>query len=162
MFVNLLISFYRLLKSSPAAPVDNCHLIRYVGILYPIAIPLGILPLMVRVFAIYRNNKFVIAFFSITWLSVLGGCVAMPIGSAGRNFGSTKYCYQKLTDPTNALTSFSPFIHDSLIFLATSWAFMRNSYSGLCIKNIFRVAVLGRELPPFSKSILRDGQAYYL
>ena len=124
--------------------------------------PLGGLPLMVRVFAMYRNNKFVIAFFSISWLSVLGGCIAMPIGSAGIHVSTTKYCYQTLTHLALALTSIPPFIHDSLIFMATSWGFMRNSYSDLCVKSMFRIVLSGKELPPFSKSILRDGQAYYL
>src|SRR5258707_3995113 len=124
-----------MLKFSPAIPVHDCDYIRYVSILYIFPIPLGVLPLVVRVFALYGNNKYVIAFFSITWLSVLGACVAMPIGTVGKSIGTTKYCYQDISHLAHALSSFCPFVHDSLIFVATSWAFTRNSYSHVSFKN---------------------------
>jgi hypothetical protein len=132
--------------------------------MYPFAIPLTILPFVVRIFALYRNNKYVIAFFSVTWLSVLGSCVVMPIGIISITSGTRKYCLQNKLLSMPALRIFL-FIHDSFIFLATSWALMRNSYqsdAGLGVKKGIRVMVLGRHMLPFSKAILRDGQAYFL
>jgi len=56
----------------------------------------------------------------------------------------------------------SVFIHDGLIFMAASWAFMRNSFSDVNVTNSIKVMVFGRNLPAFSKSILQNGQAYFL
>ena len=146
-----------------AAPVGNCGYIRQISILYPFTIPLTIVPFVMRVFALYNNNKYVVTFFSVTWLSVLGSCIAVPMGARGFNIGTTKYCLDGKTKLANALALFCPFIHDSLVFLATSWALMRCSYDNVNgITNDIRVMVLGRHLPAFSKSILRDGQFYYL
>jgi hypothetical protein len=56
-----------------------------------------------------------------------------------------------------------PAVNDTLVFLATSWAFKWNSLapSGN-VKEGLNIMVLGKNLPAFSKSILRNGQAYYL
>jgi len=82
--------------------------------------------------------------------------------TVGMKMGTSQYCSITRTQLVNALTSSSVFVYDSLIFIATSWAFMRNSHSDVSVKNGIRVMVFGRYLPAFSKSILRDGQAYYL
>ena len=137
-------------------------LIHQVSLLYPFTIPLTVLLFVMRVSALYNNNKYVVVFFSITWLSVLAACIAVPIGAIGTQIGTTKYCIEDKTPLAAKLSSFCPFLHDSLVFIATSWALMRSSYSEVNVKNGFRVMVLGRHLPAFSKSILRDGQAYFL
>jgi len=145
-----------------ASPVGNCDHIRQISILYPFTIPFAIVPFVIRIFALYHRNKYIIAFFSITWLSVLGSCIAVSIGAMGINIGSTKYCLDFKSKMANAFSLFCPFIHDSLIFVATSWALMRCSYTDVNKKNGLEIMVLGKHLPAFSKSILRDGQFYYL
>jgi hypothetical protein len=94
---------------------------------------------------------------------LLVGCIAVPIYSTAINIGTTKYCSLIITDLPNAqaLSLVCPLIHDSLIFIATSWA-LRNSYYNIDVKNGIRAMVLGKHLHPFSRSILRNGQAYYL
>ena len=127
--------------------------------------PLTVLPFVVRVFALYRNNrcyKYIVVFFSVTWLFVLGSCIMMPIGVISITTGTRKYCLQSKLLSLPELRIFL-FIHDSFIFLATSWALMRNAYdTKLGVKKGISAMVLSRHLLPFSKSILRDGQAYYL
>jgi hypothetical protein len=132
--------------------------------LYPFAIPLTILPFVARVSAIFGNNKYVTAFFYLSWLSVVGGCIAMPIGSTGIRFGTTEYCSQIVEELPNALSSICPLIHDTLIFIATTWGFMGNWYPGVGVRKsgMMRTGILGRDMSPFARSILRDGQAYYL
>jgi hypothetical protein len=126
--------------------------------LYPFTIPLSVLPLVVRAVALYDFNKYVVAFFSMMWLSVLGACIAVPIGSSGINIGITKYCDPGITEWANALALFCPLILDSFIFMATSLALMSNPYSDVSVRD----RVSGKHLLPFSRSILREGQAYYL
>jgi hypothetical protein len=148
----------------PAVPAINCDYSRHVSIFYPFTIPFAILPLVIRVFPFFNNNKYVVAFFSVSWLSVLASGIAVPIGSIGIpvEIGTTKHCSHSLTELTYVLSSFCPAIHETLVFIATSWGLMRISYSDISMKNSIQVMVFGRHLFPFSRSILRDGQAYYL
>ena len=53
-------------------------------------------------------------------------------------------------------------IHDTLIFVATTWVFMGNSHMEINLNNAFSVMVLGRHLLAFSKALMRDGQLYFL
>jgi hypothetical protein len=116
-----------------------------------------------RVSALYPNNKYVIVFFSMTWLFVLSTHILVSVDTIGVNIGTTKYCsFYLRTNLVNLLTSSSVFVHDGLIFIATSWAFMRNSFSDVNLENGIRVMVFGGNLPAFSKFILRDGQVYFL
>ena len=151
-----------MLNMSSAAPIGHCNLLRYISILSPFTVPLSVLPFVMRVSALYSNNKFVVVFFSMTWLLVLGAHVLVPIDTYGGNIGTTKYCLVLRTKMVNMLTSSSVFIHDLLIFIATSWGFMRNSYSDVNVENSIRVMIFGMELPAFSKSMLRNGQVYFL
>jgi hypothetical protein len=77
-----------------------------------------IVPFVMRVSALYNNNKYAIVLLSVSWLSVLGSCIAVPIGATGFNIGTTKYCLDAKTKTANALALFWPFIHDSLIVVA--------------------------------------------
>ena len=115
-----------------------------------------------RIYALYRDNKYVITFFSLSWLALLGGCIAVPIGATGMKIGTTRYCHDGKGDLVNVLGSIIPLIHDTLIFIATAWGLMKHSYVNVGLKNNVKGVVLGRHLPAFSRSILRDGQAYYL
>jgi hypothetical protein len=144
-----------------ATPVGNCDSFRKISILYPFTVPLTTLLFVMRVCALYDNNKYAIAFFSTTWLFVLSGAIVAPISSIGAK-GTTKDCVDNRTEVATLLTFLPVFVHDGLIFIATSWALMRVSYSDLNVKRGIGVMVFGRHLPAFSKSILRDGQAYYL
>src|SRR5258706_10597548 len=155
----------KLLKSLPAAPVGNCDSIRRVSKLYPFAIPLSVLPFVIRVAMLFGRNRYVTAFFYLSWLSVVGGCIAMSIGSIGIKIGTTDHCSLIIGELPNALSSICPLIHDTLIFFATSWGFIqmssRSYYSGANnVKNGIGVVVFGKDIQPFA--ILRDGQAYYL
>src|SRR5260221_12305696 len=131
------------------------------NILAPFTVPLSTLLFVIRVCALYNNKKYVVAFFSMTWLLVLSSCIIVPLGARGARIGNTKYCFDSRTRLADVLSSSSILIHDTLIFIAMSCAFMRISYSDPNVKNSIRVLVFGRYLPAFSKSVLRDGQAYY-
>jgi len=143
-------------------PVGHCHVLRHLSILSPFTVPLSVLPFVIRVSALYSNNRYVVTFFSMAWLGVLGSYIEAPIGTTGGYIGSTMFCVNLRKNLAVALTASSVFILDLLIFMATSWALMRNSYADVTIKNSIKVMVFGRALPAFSQSILRDGQAYFL
>ena len=128
---------------------------------FPFTVPSITLLVVFRACALYRNNPYVVTFFSCSWLVLVVACVTVPVASTAVNIGITEYC----TPQVRSLVSFGIIyvpIHETLIFLATSWAFLQSSYTDTNVTNGLRVMVLGKFLPEFSKSILHDGQAYYL
>jgi len=86
----------------------------------------------------------------------------LPIGAQAVAIGDTDFCFSGPGKPFSRAVTFVPIMHETLVFVATSWAFMRRSYVDVNVKNGVSVMILGRHLPAFSKSILHDGQAYYL
>jgi len=145
-----------------AAPVGNCDYIRRVYILYLVALPFTSLLLVFRAVACYKNNKYVTAFFTLSWLAVLAGSIAFSRGIVGIQIGNTPYCMETNFTRYAMIGAISPAIHDTLIFVATTWVFMGNSSAEINLKNAFKVMVLGRHLLAFSKSLLRNGQLYFL
>jgi len=127
--------------------------------------PSTLLLFVFRVCALYHNRKYAVVFFSILWLALLACSIAMPFGISAYKIPLTGYCIEVKTTFTYSLIDLSPFVHDTVIFMATSWAFISNSSAyqdGMFLKNGFRVLLFGKFLPAFSKSVLRDGQLYYL
>ncbi len=146
-----------------AVPVGNClNVIRGIHSIYPLTVPTTVLLFVFRVCALFNNNKFVVVFFSLSWLAVLASSFTLPIGAQAVAIGNTNYCASGAGKPFTRVVTFVPFVHETLVFFATSWAFMRRSYVDVNVKNGVKVMILGRHLPAFSKSILHDGQAYYL
>ncbi len=86
----------------------------------------------------------------------------VPIASEAMAIGATNYCMIRPGEVYMKILTFIPFAHETLVFFASSWAFIRRSYVDVSIKNGIRVMILGRHLPAFSKSILHGGQAYFL
>ena len=84
------------------------------------------------------------------------------MGVLGKQIGKTPYCLEIKLDKQSILGAICPIVHDALIFMATAWAFMKNAYTETNMENSFDIMVLGRHIPAFSKSLLRDGQFYFL
>jgi hypothetical protein len=143
--------------------MGNCGYIREIGFVYTIALPSTLLLFLWRVSALYNNNKFVIAFFSLSWLSVLASVITIAQGNSAFRVGKSNYCAEMKAKKFSALAATIPLVHDTLVFAATSWALMHYSYADITVKHAkVKVMVLGRHLSTFSRSILRDGQVYYL
>ncbi|CAA7262468.1 unnamed protein product [Cyclocybe aegerita] len=144
------------------APVGHCDNIRLVQSIYPIAIPMTSLLFFFRVVAMYEWNKYIVAFFSLSWLAVVGGCLTPTQGISGSNIGNTAYCINSRLEPYVSAAAIVPFVNDTLIFIATTMRLMQNTYVDTNIKNGLKVMLFGKYLPAFSKAVLQDGQAYYL
>jgi len=145
-----------------AAPIGNCDYIRRVSFLYSIALPSSALLLVFRVVALYKDNQYIVAFFALCWIAILALSIVVPMGTTGMQIENTPYCVEIKFKPYAIIGAIIPVVHDTLIFVATAWAFVRNSYMETNLKNSYDVVVLGKNLPAFSKSLLRDGQLYIL
>jgi hypothetical protein len=62
---------------------------------------------------------------------------------------------------SNAVSALTRFFHDTLVFIVTSWWLYKESNSA-DERGRFTTIVLGKHLLPLTRSLLRDGQAYYL
>ncbi|KAF9043101.1 hypothetical protein BJ165DRAFT_1348359 [Panaeolus papilionaceus] len=156
------LAYLLMLAIMETAPVDNCGRIRWIQILFPVAIPSTALLFFFRVQALYERNKWIVGFFSISWLSVVAGCLTPVFGVRGSNIGITKYCINSSVEKYVAAAALAPFINDTLVFLATTYRLMQNSHADDGLKNKAKVAFFGHKLPVFSKAVLQDGQAYYI
>lgn len=111
----------------------------------------------------FNGNKFVVAFFIFTWLSVVAGCLTTTQGGTGVPIGVTRYCLAAGLASYTSSAVIIPVVNDTFVFLAISWKLMRNAYVDECsIKGKVRTIVLGDYMPAFSKGMLKDGQSYYL
>ena len=128
---------------------------------FPFCVPSMTLLVVFRACALYNNNPYVVTFFTCSWLVLVVACVTVPFASTAVNIGITEYCSPQVRSLVTFGIIYVP-IHETMIFLATSWAFLQSSYTDTNVTNGLRVMILGKFLPAFSKSILHDGQAYYL
>ena len=147
----------------PAAPLSNCaHIEKGLDVLCFVAIPSTSLLFAFRVCAVFGMNLWAIAFFGTLWLAVVGGCMTVLFGITGANIGPTPYCLISGIKPYMEAAAVIPMVNDTIIFCAISWRLWDNNWAHRTVKNSFRVFVFGDYLPSFSKSMLQDGQAYYL
>ncbi|PPR04829.1 hypothetical protein CVT24_010250 [Panaeolus cyanescens] len=145
------------------APVGSvCSKFRFINILYTFAIPSTSLLFVLRVQAIYRENKAVIAISSALWLCVLAGCITPIFGLDGQTIGITKYCIQSKLEPYVSAAAIAPLVNDTFVFLATTWRLLQNAHGEAGLKGNLQTLFLGRNLPLLSKAMLQDGQVYYL
>ena len=98
----------------------------------------------------------------MSWLGVLICSTLVPLGVTGDAIANTGYCIEVKTDLAGGFAEVPPFVHDTIVFWATSWALSQNSYSDDSAKGRMEAMFLGKYLPTFSKCLLHDGQAYYL
>ncbi|KAF4609851.1 hypothetical protein D9613_010431 [Agrocybe pediades] len=145
------------------APTGNCRVFeKVVDWLFPVAVPFTSLLFFFRVRAIFDNNKFVVAFFGFMWLAVLAGCLTVTQGVTGANIGTTNYCINASLEGYVSAAAIIPLVNDTLVFIAISWRLLMNSHLEANLKDGVRTLVFGVHMPAFSKSLLQDGQAYYL
>ncbi|RDB25753.1 hypothetical protein Hypma_006259 [Hypsizygus marmoreus] len=131
-------------------------------VLYHIAFSSTALLFFLRVRAIFNRNVYVVAFFFVLWLAVLGGSATVATVGGSSPLGPTKYCLPK---PTKMYISASPItlaVHDTLVFAAISWRILSHSWLDPNMKPALKAFVTGRYLPAFSRALLQDGQVYYL
>ncbi|KDR73194.1 hypothetical protein GALMADRAFT_724171 [Galerina marginata CBS 339.88] len=161
-FISSSLAYLLGITTLQTSPVGHCQNVHYIQFLYPIVVPSTSLLFFFRIRAMYLGNNVVIVFFFFMWLAVIGGSLTPTQGLFGTNIGTTKYCLNSHLEPYVAAACIIPFVNDTLVFCATSWRLMQNSYVDTTIKNGVSVMVFGRHLPSFPRSLLQDGQAYYL
>lgn len=148
----------------PAAPIGHCVQIwRGIPWLYVIAIPATSLLFFFRVRAMYGNNLYVTLFFSFMLLAVVAGSVTSTQGVTLVPIGTTNYCTNGRMDEYVIASGIIPLVNDTLVFIAITWRLVRGSVRVPSTRTGGSWSfIFGKHLPAFSRSLLQDGQVYYL
>ncbi|KDR73152.1 hypothetical protein GALMADRAFT_251721 [Galerina marginata CBS 339.88] len=149
------------------ASIGDCEkLYKLIPWLFCIAMPSTSLLFFFRVTAMYSDYKSVVAFFFLMWLGILAGgvtSVLSVLSDAGSNIGPTRRCIGGTMKTFIWTGIIVPLVNDSLIFFAISFRLMLVGLGErVRIRDAVKVIIFGKDLPAFSKALLRDGQAYYL
>jgi hypothetical protein len=145
------------------APISNCfHSEKVVSVLFCFAIPSTSLLFFFRARAVFGLKSFAVPFFGVLWLGVLGGCLTTIPGMSGVNIGPTPYCITGVIKTYSVAAVITPLINDGIVFFAISWRLCHNTCASRTVKNGVRAMVFGDYLPMVSRSLLQDGQIYFL
>ena len=153
---------YQILIGFLAAPISNCfNTLIAVSVFFVFAISSTSLLFFLRARAVFLSNPLATAFFGVLWLGVLGGSLTSIPGIRGANLGPTRYCTIGMIRFYSVAAAITPLINDSIIFFAISWRLCAN-IAPPTLRNDVKTMVFGDHLPAFSKSLLQDGQVYFL
>ncbi|KAF8799308.1 hypothetical protein BYT27DRAFT_7201895, partial [Phlegmacium glaucopus] len=154
-FISKIFSFAYVLGSTifETAPISSCsNSEQALEVLFCIAIPSTSLLIFFRARDVFSTSPWAVVFFGGLWFAVLAGCVGTFFGITASNIGPTKYCVNGNAKPHIGAAATISLINDTIVFLSITW----HLWDGI------RVLVFGDYLPTFSRSMLQDGQAYYL
>jgi hypothetical protein len=113
-----------------------------------------------RVCAVWRWNRFIVAFFGISWLSVVASCFTLIISL--KEIMVEDYCNLLIVGPTIPSLFITTFVNHTAIFLAITYGVCKNTIDGdLAFRENIRL-MLGKRLPTFSKALLHDSQISYM
>lgn len=150
-------------RSSQGAPTGNCTVFdNAVHAWCPITIGFSAYLFFLRLRAIYNRNRIVEVIFFTLWLGLLVATIFVPIGIVGGTVGPTLYCQDAKVALYVTSGQIAPLVFDTLVFVAISWRLCRATCAEMGINRSLKVIIFGEGLPAFTKSLLVDGQLYYL
>lgn len=135
-------------------------LVVLISVLNMIIIPAGSALFFVRLCAVYSRNKYVLAFFCLCWLSILGLFVLDSAKGLSRCLGivqSTR-CF---TDQHDAWAYLATTSYDTLMYGFVSWKLASFAEVDRW-QDRLRSFVTGDGLGWLSRVLLQSGQTYYL
>lgn len=148
--------------------MGNCAVLSRAALAWcPVAVSASGFLFFLRLRAIYNRNRILVSVFFILWLVLLAGGILAPISIKGGAVGSTMYCQDVSETRVSVFPQIAPLCFDTLVFLAISWRLCRIvSYrKGGDVgsqKGRIDMGFFGTNLPMFTRSLLVDGQIYYL
>ena len=147
-----------------AAPISNCfRSLKALSVLFVFAMSSTSLLFFFRARAVFLSNPLAVAFFGILWLGVVGGSLTTIPALEGVNLGPTRRCLTGVIRFYSVAGTITPLINDTIVFFAISWRLCYNNNWGRpTVRNGVRMVIFGDHLPGFSKSLLQDGQIYFL
>jgi hypothetical protein len=114
-----------------------------------------------RVSAVWRWNRYIVAFYGVSWLSVAASNATM-IHSI-KTIQVETYCTRVIVGGQLILAPFIiNVVNHTLVFMAITYGICKNTLRGdLTFKHGITL-MLGKSLPTFSKALLHDSQISYM
>ena len=138
-------------------------LVHAIGSSYVVAVPSTSALFYFRLKAVYCNNKIATIFFGSLWFSLFGLSFLIPLsGAKGVHIGTTRRCINTEIPKYASTPLIFNAIFDTLVFFAISLRIMSFTIVGNTFRARMKSFFQGAGLPSISKSLLQDGQLYYL
>ncbi|KAH7908553.1 hypothetical protein BJ138DRAFT_1157450 [Hygrophoropsis aurantiaca] len=174
-FVSRLSTVFFVLMSTifDSTSVGHCSAFqRAINISFPIATSSTGLLFFFRVRAIYGGTTLATAFFGCLWLGVFACSLVLVNAVSATSIGTTEYCIDSGVSADVGAAIFPTLVYDTIVFVAISRRLTMLSFvdvrdcergsHGTRMPAWVRAFLYGEYLPAFSRSLLRDGQIYYL
>lgn len=114
-----------------------------------------------RVCAVYCMNKFIIIFYGLLWLAVLGMLLTLPETFTAVHIAKTGYCGESIKGPFLGPTTVILMVNDAVVYGGIAHKLFR-MYAETTPNAKFSFLTFGRTLPIFSKALLKDSQLYFM
>jgi len=155
---------------SAGATVDCTRITEAIKALFFIGMTSTTLLFFLRVRAIFANTRYAPAFFFFLWLANVGCSTLDFLLVDGTRLGPTESCiFTNLRKVYAIIPAVAVLVHDTLVFAAISYKLFSHSHFGMSTRdqrgkpgNKTTAFLSGRGLPAFSRTLLQDGQVYYL
>jgi hypothetical protein len=150
------IEAYHVLTFSAGTNMDCATLLRATHWTFAFGLSLTTLLLALRARAVYQTQKRVANLLSALWLGVVAAAlVETALGSLGRRDAASGRCVDVHTiTPFIIGTTIVPMANDTAVFCAITWKLVQNSHGELTMRRGLMVALFGRRLPSFSRTLL--------
>ena len=116
-----------------------------------------------RVCAVWRWNRFIVAFFGISWLSVVASSFILIFSI--KEIMVEGYCNLLIMGPTplpGPSLFITTFFNHTAVFLAITYGVCKNTIDEDLAFTENICLMLGKNLPTFSKALLHDSQICYM
>ncbi|KAJ7441652.1 hypothetical protein B0H11DRAFT_2095864 [Mycena galericulata] len=144
-------------------PIGRCGLVyRVVDSFYPVAIASNSALFFFRIRAIWGKTRLVTGLFGILWLGVAGMSTTIAFGGDAVAIGPTQYCLVSKLAPYVGASAIMVTVYDTAVFFAISYRLLTNTYVVHSPRELMKALFSGAYLPSFSRSLLVDGQLYYM
>lgn len=147
-----------------AALRAQCGLIeRVIWVLFHVACSSSALLFLLRVSAVFANNKYVLATFSTLWLGVVGGSLAAAILADGGSaiLEPADNCHVKTLESYASLAPIASITFDTCVFLAISWRLLADGWVEPNRRPSLWDVISGNLLAKSFRVLFRDGFLYY-